>query len=230
MFKRSWRVLFQVQIYLNHTLLEAIVGCRSACRTVFLQVTRKRMERPDDTAAALQSVLEARKVVSHSSVDFVALISIRRVGFSAQSLPALFVLWRDLSAFWSAREKLDVLTRQDRNRSLTSLQTAWGKRNFSEMWRLAYRLSGRLGTSRGRRLGLSGCQDYVEMLQRARYFHVTKAVPSWEVRLEFRRTLVWAYWRCRCKCMESLIHGIETFCDQFFCSVYVHTVCSGSLL
>ena len=130
--------------------------CRSACRTVFLQVTRKRMERPDDTAAALQSVLEARKVVSHSSVDFVALISIRRVGFSAQSLPALFVLWRDLSAFWSAREKLDVLTRQDRNRSLTSLQTAWSKRNFFEMWRLAYRLSGRLGTSRGRRLGFSG--------------------------------------------------------------------------
>ena len=99
MFTRSWRVLLQVQIYPNHTLPEAIVGCRLACRTVFLQVTRKRMERPDDTVAALQSVLWARKVVVHSSVDLVALMSIRRVGFSAQSLPALFVLWRDLSAF-----------------------------------------------------------------------------------------------------------------------------------
>ena len=55
------------------------------------------MERPDDTAAALQSMLEARKVVVHSPLDLVALMSIRRGGFSAQYLQALFVFWRDFS-------------------------------------------------------------------------------------------------------------------------------------
>ena len=41
----------------------------------------------------------------HSPVDPVALRCINRAGFSAQYLPALFVLWRVLSAFWNAREK-----------------------------------------------------------------------------------------------------------------------------
>ena len=49
--------------------------------------------------------------------------------------------------FWTARRKLNVLTRRDRHRSrkttITSFQTAWDVRNFSEMWGLSYRLSGR---------------------------------------------------------------------------------------
>ena len=57
-----------------------------------LQVTRTRLERPEDTAATLQSVLEARKAVVHSPADLVALIGIRRAGFSAQCLPALISL------------------------------------------------------------------------------------------------------------------------------------------
>ena len=36
------------------------------------------------------------KAVVHSPLDPVALMGIRRVGVSAQYLPALFVLWRDL--------------------------------------------------------------------------------------------------------------------------------------
>ena len=80
-------------------------------------------------------MLQAQEAVVHSPVDPVALRSIRRAGFSAQYLPALFVLWRDLSAFWSARKKLDVLKR----RELKSIpggthhffSNSWDKRNFT---------------------------------------------------------------------------------------------------
>ena len=110
----------------------------------FLQETRKRLERPEDTAAALQSMLQAREAVVHSPVDPVSLRSIHPAGFSAQHLPALCVFWRDLSVFWTARNKLDVLASHDEteNDPGRPFQTAWDKRNFSEMW-LAYRLSGR---------------------------------------------------------------------------------------
>ena len=94
-------------------MLESIGRCYSSCRTVFLQVTRKRLERPEDTAAAFQSMLQAHKAVVHSPVDLLALRGICRAGFSSQHLPALIVLWRDLSAFWAARRKLDVPTRGD---------------------------------------------------------------------------------------------------------------------
>ena len=114
----------------------------------FLQVTRKRLERPEDTAVTLQSMLQARKAVVHSPVDPVALMGIRRAGFSAQYLPALFVLWRDLSAFWTARRKLDVLTRRDRQRSQEGnhhvFSDSLGQEELSlKCGDLAYRLSGR---------------------------------------------------------------------------------------
>ena len=120
-----------------------LTGAVRSAGQSFLQVARKRMERPDDTAVALQRMLEARKVVDrlddkgvglpsvveahrvvvHSPVDPVAPKSIRLVGFSAQYSPALFVFWRDLSAFWSAGKKLDVLARRDRNQSRGSNQS-----------------------------------------------------------------------------------------------------------
>ena len=58
-----------------------------------------------------------------------------------------FRVWRALSSFWVARRRLDHLTRRDRQHQeylrITSFQTAWEQRNFSEMWALAFRLSGR---------------------------------------------------------------------------------------
>ena len=161
------------------------------------QVTRKRLERPQDTLFC----------------------------------GASFVLWRDLYAFWTARRKLDVLTRRDRQRSqeatIRSFQTAWDKRKFSEIWGLALCLTGRpvghkkrvyyqrassslsvvqecpeclslaghLGGSGAQvanrmffavsqriswqKAWFLGCQDCVERSQRARSFHVRKAIPSW---------------------------------------------------
>ena len=97
------------------------------------------MGRPDDTAAAFRSMLEARKVVGHSPV---ALMSIRRVGFCG--VPCTFT-----SIVCPLARPLCILvcTKNDRNRpweaTSHTFHTAWDKRNFSEMWGLAYRLSGR---------------------------------------------------------------------------------------
>ena len=75
-----------------------------------------------------------------------------------------------------------------------------------------------------------GCQDYVDMSQRARSFHIRKAVPSGGS-LGILENTALANWRCRYTGMESWIHGIETFCDQHaFCSVHAHIVRFASLL
>ena len=235
MFKESCRVCVSGSNFGSTTIhrrgiLEATVRCCSSYRKVFSAGDTPTSGRPEDSAVALRNVLHARKNVVHSPVDPVALRSIWRAGFSAPSSPAGFVLWRDLSSFWTARRKLDVLTRRDRQRSqdltVNAFQTAWVERTiFSKMWGLAYRLSGRPVGPKKRvyvrtvasKLGgqewseflslpgyqgssaqvvnrhslqvsqrlswqkawFLGGQDYVERAQRARSFHVRKAVPSW---------------------------------------------------
>ena len=96
--------------------------------------------------------------------------------------------------FWTARRKLDVCTRRDRHRSrkatITSFQTAWDVRNFSEMWRLSYCLSGQPVGPRLRpilvfRNGLSfspllGTKEVVVLKLRTEILFVVSQRISWQ--------------------------------------------------
>ena len=88
-------------------------------------------------------MLQAGEAVVHSSVD----PSVVRVSPHNTHQQCLS-LGRARSAFWTALQKSSLFSHveienESGKATITSFQTAWDKRNFSEMWGLAYGLSGR---------------------------------------------------------------------------------------
>ena len=178
MFKESWRVLFQDQIYLN-TSPQRNIGINWRVLFVvqdsFLQVTRNgktrgRSCRSPQYASGPQSCgsLSSGSCGSHGHPS---------CGFLRNNIYHHCLSFGEISLHFGLHaESWMYSTRRDRQRSrkatITSFQTARDKRNFSDMWRLAHRLSGRLVGHRKRvyyQMAAStlGVQEWSEFLSLA---------------------------------------------------------------
>ena len=120
----------------NAAVLHAAKSCYA--------VQRKHIDDPEDTRQAHADMVQQR-------AHLVSLPQPERLAYahsdsmSRDFVSAIFAQWQALSRYWRARKQLDILAKRDRhNRLQTQLDefnSAWGKRDFSRMWRLARELS-----------------------------------------------------------------------------------------
>ena len=120
----------------NAAVLHAAKSCYA--------VQRKHIDDPEDTRQAHADMVQQRAhLVSLPQPERLAYV--HSDSMSRDFVSAIFAQWQALSRYWRARKQLDILAKRDRhNRLQTQLDefnSAWGKRDFSRMWRLARELS-----------------------------------------------------------------------------------------